>query len=125
MLDLPTGERMIRSCGGGYQYCDGECTTCSLANTTYSTTTSQIDIPIATKAPADILEKPTRAPYDESKQAKNDLSRWIRLSQERQRALMDDLLQERTNEKTYVASYEMHRDIVRRYEIYEEICANE
>ena len=125
MLDLPTGERMIRPCGGGYQYCDGECTTCSLANTTYSTTTSQIDIPIATKATADSLEKPTRAQYDESKQAMNDLSRWIRLSQERQRALMDDLLQERTNEKTYVASYEMHRDIVRRYEIYEEICAND
>lgn len=125
MLDLPTGERMIRPCGGGYQYCDGECTTCSLANTTYSTTTSQIDIPIATKATADSLEKPTRVQYDESKQAMNDLSRWIRLSQERQRALMDDLLQERTNEKTYVASYEMHRDIVRRYEIYEEICAND
>lgn len=125
MIDLPTGERMIRPCGGGYQYCDGECTTCSLANTTYSTTTPQIDIPIATKATADSLEKPTRDQYDESKQAMNDLSRWIRLSQERQRALMDDLLQERTNEKTYVASYEMHRDIVRRYEIYEEICAND
>lgn len=125
MLDLPTGERMIRPCGGGYQYCDGECPTCSLANTTYSTNTSQIVMPITTKATADGLEKPTRAQYDESKQAKSDLSRWIRLSQERQRALMDDLLQERTNEKTYVASYEMHRDIVRRYEIYEEIASND
>lgn len=118
---------MIRPCGGGYQYCDGHCADCGFNNTTYSTTTSDLSLsesePLSYKASADDdgISKPSREQYEKSKELKRDLSSWIQRSRKRQQALLDDLIKERSVEKGYVGLYEAHRDLVRRYELYEEI----
>ena len=132
-------EKMIRPCGGSYQYCDGHCADCDLHNTTYSTTTNQDSLmfsPITTldntqptvtfKASAedDGFSKPTREQYEKSKAAKASLADWMRRSRKRQEELLDELLKERAQEKDYQGMYEAHKDLVRRYEIYEELATN-
>jgi hypothetical protein len=49
----------------------------------------------------------------------------LRLCRQRKDELIDALAKERDNEKRYTELYEMNRDIVRKYEIYEELAANE
>lgn len=132
-------EKMIRPCGGGYQYCDGHCAECGFNNTTYSTTTNPnsptfssittLDntpptVTFRAAAGDDGFSKPTREQYENSKAAKASLADWIRRSKKRQEELMDELLKERTQEKEYQGMYDAHKDLVRRYEIYEELATN-
>lgn len=72
----------------------------------------------------DGISKPTKEQYDNSKQLQHNISDWIRRSKKRQEELLDELCNERKHEKDYKGLYEAHRDIVRRYELYEEIEAN-
>jgi hypothetical protein len=53
------------------------------------------------------------------------LADWLHRSKKLQEELLDELFEERTAEKDYRGLYEAHRDVVRRYEIYQEIEANE
>ena len=130
---------MIRPCGNGYQYCNGHCAECDFNKTSYSTTTGLDDpvySPITTftaqeptvtfKASAedDGLSKPSKEQYEASKAAKASLADWIRRSKRRQEELLDELLKERTSEKDYKGMYDAHKEVVRRYEIYEELEAN-
>ena len=78
-----------------------------------------------TEAPeTDAFGKPTKEEYDKAKAGMQDMSRFIRMSRDRQDDLLDELCSERNTEKMYLEIYERHKDIVRRYEIYEELEAN-
>lgn len=70
------------------------------------------------------IGKPSKDAYDRAKQNLMFASDSLRLCRKRRDELIDELAQERENEKNYIALYEMNRDIVRRYEIYEELEAN-
>ena len=72
----------------------------------------------------DGVGKPTKEQYEKSKKLKADVSHWIRESRKRQEELLDKLCAERACEKDYKEIYDVHNDIVRRYEIYEEIESN-
>jgi hypothetical protein len=73
----------------------------------------------------DGISKPTEEQYENSKKMKAMLADWLHRSKKLQEELLDELFKERTAEKDYRGLYEAHRDIVRRYEIYQEIEANE
>jgi putative methionine-R-sulfoxide reductase with GAF domain len=72
----------------------------------------------------DGISKPTKEQYENSKKMRSDLSDWIRRSKKRQDELLDELFKERQAEKDYLGFYKAHQDVVRRYELYEEIAAN-
>lgn len=129
-------DMMFRPCGGGYQYCDGHCADCDFNNMTYSTTTASDDQTYSSLTTLDNtpptvtfrafkeddgFSKPTKAQYEESKVAKASLSDWICRSRKRQEELMDELLKEHNSEKDYRGMYEAHKDVIRRYELYEEL----
>ena len=67
------------------------------------------------------MEKPTKAQYESSLHTKSLLAGWIKLSKERQDALLDDLFKERDLEKGYQESYKHHELIIHTYELYEEL----
>lgn len=67
------------------------------------------------------LTKPSKEEYEASKKEQVYFSDCIRLSRQRQNELLDTLCEERSAEKMYMEIYEKHREIVRRYEIFEEI----
>ena len=69
------------------------------------------------------LSKPSKEEYEKAKQEVSYFSECIRLSVNRKNELLDELCAERESEKIYRAAYEKQRDIVRRYEIYEELEA--
>lgn len=69
----------------------------------------------------DAFGKPTQEEYDKAKAGMQDMARFVRMSRNRQTQLIDELCGERANEKMYSEIYERHKDIVRRYEIYEEL----
>ena len=105
-------EKMIRPCGGGYQYCDGHCADCCFNNTTYSTTTNPNSPTFSSITTLD--NAPPTVTFRAA--AGDDRSR------KRQEELLDELLKERTQEKDYQGMYDAHKDLVRRYEIYEELA---
>lgn len=117
-FDPENYEKMIRICGSGYQYCDGNCSVCSINNTTTSNKTETTDtyVNVATST-----DKPSKAQYEQSLRTKSLLSDWMRTCRKQQDELIDELCKARETEKFYLASYEQHRNIVRRYEIYEDI----
>jgi hypothetical protein len=69
----------------------------------------------------DGISKPTKEQYEVSKKMLSDLSDWIRRAKKRQDELLDELFKERQAEKDYIGLYKAHKDLIRRYEIYEEI----
>lgn len=68
--------------------------------------------------------KPSKDAYDSAKQNLMFASDSLRLCRKRRDELIDALAQERENEKNYIELYEMNRDIIRKYEIYEELEKN-
>jgi MinD superfamily P-loop ATPase len=99
----------LRSCGSTYSFCNGVCETCSQANMFCTNTTLESQ------------EKPTKDAYEESKKMRNMLSDWIRRSRSHQNELLDELMEERNTEKDYLKLYEQHRNVIRLYEMYEEV----
>lgn len=69
----------------------------------------------------DGTSKPSKEHYEQSKKTCGNLAQWIGMSRKRQNELLDALFEERESEKAYVQSYKAHQDLIRRYEIYEEI----
>lgn len=68
--------------------------------------------------------KPSKDEYEKSLKEREYFASCLRLSRARQSELLDALCEERSHEKLYLESYEKHREITRRYELYEEIEAN-
>lgn len=116
----------IRPCGSSWAYCDGNCVGCTEKEyeTSNSTTTTTQSISYRASTEDDGISKPTKEQYEKSIEAKKSLSEWIRLSRKRQEQLIDDLCKERSLEKDYQGIYEAHKDLIRRYEIYQEIESN-
>ena len=117
-------EPAIRPCGGSYQYCDGQCASCELYNTAYSTTSTSEVVAYKVSVDDDPIVKPSKEQYEKSKQLRSELSDWIWRSKKRQDELLDELFKERQHEKDYQGLYEAHKDLIRRYEIYEELEAS-
>ena len=71
------------------------------------------------------IGKPSKEDYEKAKKDKEYAANALFLCRKRRDDLIDELAREREHEKFYMEMYEKHRDIIRRYEIYEEIAANE
>ncbi len=69
----------------------------------------------------DDIGKPSKEEYEKAKECKKFASEALCLSRKRRDELIDALTQERESEKFYIELYEKYRDIIRRYEIYEEM----
>ena len=67
------------------------------------------------------ISKPTEEEYLKAKEEMSTFAKWVRLARNRQTELIDSLAVERENEKLYLGMYEKNKDIVSRYEIYEEL----
>ncbi len=70
------------------------------------------------------LGKPTKEEYEKAKQDREFAATSLHMCRKRRDELIDALAQERESEKFYMELYEKHRDIIRKYEIYEELEAN-
>ena len=70
------------------------------------------------------LGKPTKEDYEKAKKDKEYAANALFLCRKRRDDLIDELSRERDHEKFYMEMYEKHRDIIRRYEFYEEIEAD-
>ena len=70
------------------------------------------------------LRKPTTEEYEKAKKDKEYAVNALFLCRKRRDDLIDELSREREHEKFYMELYEKHRDIIRKYEIYEELAAH-
>lgn len=71
------------------------------------------------------VSKPSKEAYEKAKKDKEYAANALFLCRKRRDNLIDELSREREHEKLYMEMYEKHRDTIRRYEIYEEIAAND
>jgi hypothetical protein len=118
---------VVRKCGSSFAYCNGNCSDCP-TNNTYATNSTDAVSMYAHPHPlydCDAFGKPSKEAYERAKQNRMFASDSLRLCRKRRDELIDALAKERDNEKHYMELYEMNRDIVRKYEIYEELEANE
>ena len=114
----------VHKCGSSYAYCKGNCAECG-ANSTYATnSTEAISRYAQPDYDCDAFGKPSKEAYERAKQNKMFASDSLQLCRKRRDELIDALAQERENEKNYIELYEMNRDIIRKYEFYEELDTN-
>ena len=112
----------VHRCGNSWQHCNGDCSACDAGNT-YTTTST--DLPTLTiPYDTDAFGKPSKEAYERAKENKKFASNALWECRNRRDKLIDDLAKERENEKRYMELYEMNRDIIRKYEIYEELDAD-
>lgn len=117
-------DHMIRPCGSSYAYCDGHCADCE-TNNTYATNSTEAASMYAKPAEEeDPFGKPSKEAYEKAKKDKEYAANALFLCRKRRDDLIDELSREREHEKLYMGLYEKHRDIIRRYEIYEELEAD-
>lgn len=117
---LDNNDKVIRPCGSGYSYCNGNCVECNNSAYEYSNSTTCREF-----TDASCITKPTKEQYEASKEARNSLYGYIKLSAERQEQLLDELFKERCTEKSYRHMYEQHQNLIRIYETYEELANHE
>lgn len=67
------------------------------------------------------MKKPTLEEYEKAKQDYKTFCSWARLAKEKKNKLIDELITERENELLYSKWAEEQHDIIRCYEIYEQI----
>lgn len=67
------------------------------------------------------MNKPTLEEYEKAKQDYKTFYSWARLAKEKKDKLIDELAIERENELRYSKCAEEQHDIIRCYEIYEQI----
>lgn len=75
----------------------------------------------STEYDCDAFGKPSKEAYEKAKADKEYTANALFLCRKRRDELIDELCREREHEKLYLELYEKHRDIIRRYEIYEEL----
>lgn len=68
-----------------------------------------------------VSKKPTFEEYEKAKQEYNTFCSWLRMARERKNELIDALAVERENELRYLQQANKHREIIRCYELYEQI----
>jgi hypothetical protein len=114
----------VRKCGASFAYCNGNCTDCGANNTYATNSTDAVSMYSKPDEEDDSLGKPSKEEYEKAKRDKEYAANCLFLSRKRRDDLIDELSRERAHEKLYMEMYEKHRDIIRRYEIYQEIEAN-
>ena len=67
------------------------------------------------------LGKPSKEAYERAKENKSFASNALWACRKRKDELIDALARERESEMHYMELYELNRDIIRKYEIYEEL----
>ena len=67
------------------------------------------------------MGKPTVEEYEKALQERNDLRSWLSMECKRRDEFLDKLLKSRENIKMYEKSLEKANDVIRKYEIYQEI----
>ena len=67
------------------------------------------------------MGKPTVEEYEKALQERNDLRSWLSMECKRRDEFLDKLLNSRENIKMYEKSLEKANDVIRKYEIYQEI----
>lgn len=68
-----------------------------------------------------ITKKPTLEEYEKAKQEYKTYCSWLRMAREKKNELIDAIAVERQNELLYLKQAEKQHDIIRCYEIYEQI----
>jgi hypothetical protein len=116
--------RSMQKCGGEWQYCNGNCGECEATNTYATNSTDAISRYAQPDYDCDAFGKPSKEAYEKAKKDKEFAATSLHLCRKRRDELIDALAKERESEKFYMDLYEKHRDIIRRYEIYEELEAN-
>ena len=123
----PFNEQAIRPCGSSYAYCNGNCAECEANNTYATTSTEAVSSSTTSNSPdydVDAFGKPSKEVYEKAKKDKDYASTALFLCRKRRDNLIDELVREREHEKLYMDMYEKQKDIIRKYEIYEELEAN-
>jgi hypothetical protein len=123
----PFNEQAIRPCGSLYAYCNGNCAECEVNNTYATTSTEAVSRYATSSTPdydVDAFGKPSKEVYDKAKKDKDYAANALFLCRKRRDNLIDELVREREHEKLYMDMYEKQKDIIRKYEIYEEIESN-
>ena len=110
----------VHKCGSSYAYCNGNCNDCPNSNTWATTSTTMTE----PTYDCDAFGKPSKEAYERAKENKAFASNALWACRKRRDELIDELAKERESEKHYVELYELNRDIIRKYEIYEEMEAN-
>ena len=118
-------EQMIRPCGASYACCNGNCAECEANNTYVTDSTESVSRYALPDYDCDAFGKPSKEVYEKAKKDKEYAANALWLCRNRRDALIDELSREREHEKMYMEMYEKHRDIIRKYEIYEEMEAND
>lgn len=67
------------------------------------------------------MGKPTVEGYEKALQERNNLRSWLSMEYKRRDEFLDKLLNSRENIKMYEKSLEKANDVIRKYEIYQEI----
>lgn len=67
------------------------------------------------------MGKPTVEEYEKALQERNNLRSWLSMECKRRDEFLDELLNSRENIKMYEESLEKANDVIRKYEIYQEI----
>lgn len=67
------------------------------------------------------MNKPSIEEYKEAKQEYALFSSWLQSSNAKKNELIDALITERQNERTYLEQANKYKEIILAYEIYEEI----
>lgn len=117
----------VHKCGSSYAYCNGNCAKCEVNNTYATNSTeacSRYCISDAHDYEADAFGKPSKEAYEKAKQDREFAATSLHMCRKRRDELIDALAKERDAEKLYMELYEKHRDLIRKYEIYEELEAN-
>ena len=117
-------EQMIRPCGASFAYCNGNCAECEINNTYATNSTEAVSRYAQPDHECDAFGKPSKEAYEKAKKDKEFASDALWMSRRRRDELIDALARERESEKLYMELYEKHRDIIRKYEIYEEMEAS-
>ena len=68
-----------------------------------------------------ITKKPTLEEYEKAKKEYKTYCSWLRMAREKKNELIDALVIERENELRYLKQAEKQHEIIRCYEIYEQI----
>ena len=68
-----------------------------------------------------ITKKPTLEEYEKAKQDYKTYCSWLRMAREKKNELIDALAVERENELLYLKQSEKQHDVIRCYEIYEQL----
>ena len=117
-------DKAVRPCGSSFAYCKGNCTDCEVNNTYATNSTDAVSMYSKPAEDDNSLGKPSKEAYEKAKKDKEYASNALFLCRKRRDDLIDELSREREHEKFYMEQYEKHRDIIRKYEIYEELEAN-